>query len=113
MTNYPSCGEIICKNKKLLKNENDEYYCNNITSKGKCSYTTKLPKLSNRLVINLVDINNPSTVQIQATAIGKLADALLQKIKTHEVFILTIKAYVTDFQVQIHNNYYLISTFFN
>ena len=91
ITNYPSCGEIICKNKKLLKNENDEYYCNNITSKGKCSYTTKLPKLSNRLEINLVDINNPSTVQIQATAIGKLADALLQKLKHMKYLFLQSK----------------------
>ena len=104
---YPVCEETICKGKKLLvfnQDKGDEYYCNNVTSYGKCSFRTKTPKFNNRLEIDLVDPVKYINLQIPATAIGKIADSIFEKIKTHQIFILTVKASITDFQVKKTNN---------
>ena len=47
--------------------------------------------------MNLSD--NNGVPQITATAIGKIADTLFDKIKTHKTFVITEKSQITEFQV--------------
>jgi hypothetical protein len=46
--------------------------------------------------VHLID---NGVTQITATAIGKIADSLFEKIRTHKTFVLTVKAQITEFQV--------------
>ena len=91
---YPVCEESYCRGKKLVINE---YYCSNVTSHGNRSFRTSTLTFNNRLEVNLID--NNGVPQITATAIGKIADTLFDKIKTHKTFVITEKSQITEFQV--------------
>ncbi len=94
---YPVCEQSSCRGKKLSFNENNnEYYCSNVTTNGNCLFKTTTPTYNNRLEVHLID---NGVTQITATAIGKIADSLFEKIRTHKTFVLTVKAQITEFQV--------------
>ncbi len=101
MKTYPMCEEPGCKAKKLIVREqqSNEYFCNNFTSSGLCTFRTTSPKFNNILELNLVDCLDKLGSQIPASAIGKIADALIEKIKTFTDFVFTVRAHVTEFQV--------------
>ena len=101
MKTFPMCEEPGCEAKKLIVREqqSNEYFCNNFTSSGLCTFRTTSPKFNNILELNLVDCLDKLGSQIPASAIGKIADSLIEKIKTFTDFFFTVRAHVTEFQV--------------
>jgi hypothetical protein len=84
MKTYPMCEEPSCKAKKLIVREQRR---------------TTSPKFNNIMELNLVDCLDKLGSQIPASAIGKIADSLIEKIKTFTDFVFTVRAHVTEFQV--------------